>query len=146
MKKIAVIEIPHTYANFGQYAEQALAYTLTGEIRTADRVPFDKDSDIPDFDMSVKSSGFTLASGRQNMGDTMEEKVNDFMARVHSTQFAYVSKNMEAYIMNKVEFREFIMQFCYLGVDSQKNGGLRKVQCYKESKKMLAWLEVKVCA
>ena len=132
---------PRNYPNFGQYAEQALTYTLTGEIRKPDRVPFDKDSDIPEYDMSVKSSGFTLASGRHNMGDTMEEKVNDFMARVHSKRFAYVSQSLVAYIMDADEFRSFITSFCYMGTDSAKNGGMKKIQCKKESKKMIEWLD-----
>lgn len=132
---------PRNYKNFGQYAEQALAYTLTGEIRKADGMPFYAGSDIPDFNMSVKSSGFTLASGRQNVGDTFDEKVDDFMNRVHSDKFAYVSQELKAYIMNKTEFRQFIYTFCYMGMDSMKNGGLKKIQCLKESKKMKKWLE-----
>lgn len=144
MEKLQVMEISRQYSNFGQHCEQALAYTLTGEIRKHDNVPFYKGSDIPEYAMSVKSSGFSLASGKQNKGDNFDEKVADFFRRVHSKQFAYVSKDMNAYIMNKREFRKFVNMFCVWTYESEQNGGYAKVRCNKESKKMVAWLESQV--
>lgn len=139
MTTINVTEITRTYANWGNHCEQALAFTLTGEMRKHDRVPFYMDSDIPEYNMSVKSSGFTLASGKINMGDTFEEKLNDFFSRVHSDKFAYVTENMVAYVMDAKEFEKFLRTFSYMDRDSTKNGGLLKIKCRKESKAMLRW-------
>ena len=144
MTTITVTEIARTYANWGNHCEQALAYTLTGEIRAHDHVPFYMDSDIPEYRMSVKSSGFTLASGRVNMGETFEEKLNDFFARVHSEKFAYVTVDMVAYVMDKGEFEQFLRTFGTMSRDSKKNGGLLKIQCKKESQKMIKWFSERV--
>lgn len=141
---MTVTDIACTSSNRGIYCEQALAFTLTGEIRKHDHVPFHMGSDIPEFNMSVKSSGFTLASGKINMGETMDEKLADFFGRVHSDKFAYVTVSMVAYIMDRNEFEQFLRTFAYMDRDSQKNGGLLKVKCRKESKKMLNWFEARV--
>lgn len=143
MKKIAITTVS-TYANIGHRMEQDLTYTLLGEIRAHDSVPFFVDSDIPELHMSVKASGFTLASARLNMGETFEEKLDDFFARVASTSFAYCTLENEAYIMNADEFRCFLCQFCGLDRESSKNGGGCKVRCRKESKKMREWLASRV--
>ena len=141
METMKVNEINRMYANWGNHCEQALAFTLTGEIRLHDHVAFDKDSDIPEYAMSVKSSGFTLASAKVNHGDTFEEKLNDFMNRVHSEKFAYVSFDMVAYIMTKEIFEKFVRTFCYLDRESKKNGGGIKIKCRKETQKMIEWLQ-----
>ena len=144
MKTLTVTNIERTYSNFGHHAEQALAYTLTGEIRKHDSVPFFADSDIPEYHMSVKAGGFTLASGNLNRGDTFEEKWADFRSRVASTAFAFVTTGMVAYIMNIDEFETFVFTFCKLEKESEKNGGLMKIRCKKESEKMLQWLQAQV--
>lgn len=138
---IRIASINRTYANYGNHVQQALDYTLTGKIRKHDAIPFDKGSDIPELKMSVKSNGFTLASSRINYGDTFEAKVNDYMSRTHSEQFAYVTLDGIAYIMDKATFEKFVRTFCYLDRESKRNGGGLKVKCLKESKKMLQWLE-----
>jgi hypothetical protein len=140
MKTITVTNIKRTYVNWGNHCEQALAYTLTGEIRKHDRVPFYADSDIPEYEMSVKSSAFTLASANVNHGDTFEEKLADFKARVHSKWFAYVTKDLIAYVMDLPTFERFVRTFCALDHESTQNGGGAKIKCRKESKKMLEWL------
>ena len=144
MTTLNVKPIERMYTNFGNHAEQALAFTLTGEIRLHDSVPFYADSDIPEFNMSVKSSGFTLASGKINKGETFDEKIQDFVNRVHSDKFAYVTLDMTAYIMDISEFVEFLYAFCYLNRDSKRNGGLLKIKCKKESQKMLDWFQAHI--
>lgn len=141
MTTVICKEIERFYDNFGNHAEQALAYTLTGEIRKHDHVPFYMDSDIPEYGMSVKASGFTLASAKVNHGDTFDEKLADFVKRVHSVKFAYVTADMVAYVMNLTEFVEFIKTFCYMDKESSRNGGGYKIKCKHESKKMVRWLE-----
>lgn len=146
MTTLTLINIERTYANWGNHCEQAVAYTLTGEMRKHDHVPFYADSDIPEVNMSVKSSGFTLASAKVNHGETFDEKLADFAARVHSDKFAYVTEDFIAYIMTLEEFIKFIRLFCYWDRESSKNGGGYKIKCRKETKKMRAWLAASIAA
>ena len=55
-------------SNQGQARQQDVDYMLTGKIRKPDNVPFDMDSDIPEFGVSVKSSRFTLVSAARVHG------------------------------------------------------------------------------
>lgn len=146
MERMQVKDIERTYANWGDHCQQALDYMLTGRRQKHDHVPFDKDSDIPEYAMSVKSNGFTLASAKINRGNTFDEKLDDFKARVHSTRFAYVDLFMVAWIMDIVEFEAFVRRWCYLDHESTKNGGGVKIKCLNESKKMRAWLEAHATA
>ena len=132
-----------TLSNAGQAKQQDLTYALTGEIRKPDAVPFDMDSDIPEFSISVKSSRFTLASASALSATTFEGQLDEFSARVHSEKFAYVAKDNMVYIMNKVEFLDFCHEFCGWEQESKKNGGAYKVRCRKESKRMIKWLQAK---
>ena len=144
MYTITCANINRTYANFGNHAEQALAYTLTGEIRKHDKVPYDKDSDIPEYHMSVKSEKFSLMSGNLCESEDFEEIISQYMARTASKCVAYVSQAMVAYVMNMVEFNEFLHRFCGLERESSKNGGRIKVKMRSESKQVLRWLEERV--
>lgn len=143
MITVNCLEIERTYKNFGMHAEQALCYTLTGELRKHDRVRYDIGSDIPEYDMSVKSSKFTLMSGKLAHADTFEGIVEEFFANVHSERFAYVTQSMKAYIMDKETFKEFVYRFCELGRESQKKGGNLKVRMKAESCAVLVWLAIK---
>ena len=129
---LTLTETFRNYKNFGQHAEQVLAYTLTGEIRKADKVPFYMGSDIPEYEMSVKSSKFSLMNGNACESQTFEGICEEFFAKVVS---------MVVYIMNIEQFRQFVYLFCGLERESQKNGGRYKVKMRAESKKTLAWLE-----
>lgn len=130
-------------SNAGQAKQQDLTYALTGEIRKPDAVPFDMDSDIPEFSISVKSARFTLASASALSATTFEGQLNEFSERVHSEKFAYVTKDNMVYIMNKVEFLDFCHEFCGWEQESKTNGGAYKVRCRKESKRMIKWLQAK---
>ena len=104
---------------------------------------FDEDSDIPEFYMSVKSSGFSLA--RHLRGKNAHELIEDFFNRVHSKYFCYIIWNENTnevieYIMNKSEFGAFINEFAYLHYESNKNHDL-KINALGTSKRMIAWFE-----
>lgn len=146
MYTIQTTTIERTYKNFGKHAEQALAYTLTGEIRKADCVPYNVDSDIPEYHMSVKSRGFSLMSGNLCRAQDFEGIVNQYMGEVASKCVAYVAQNMVAYVMDMEEFREFLYLSCGLCRESTRNGGRIKVKMRSESKKVLAWLNERVAA
>ena len=147
MTTITLAQIERTYKNNGQHAEQLVALTLTGELRTHDRVPLHKGSDIPEYHMSVKSAGATLMSGRLCKGTTKEEIIDEFFALTVSTCFTYVVDDFSvAYVMDAREFKEFLYGFSLVSRDSTKNGGNLKVQLYKDSKRMREWFAERVAA
>lgn len=144
MTTITMNAIERHYANFGQHAEQTLAFTLTGEIRKHDHVSYTAGSDIPEFHMSVKSAKFSLMNGNLCVAQDFDGIVEEFFRNTASKCFAYVTQDMECFVMNPEEFRCFVCQFCGLSRESTKNGGRCKVQMRSESKKVLEWLRMAV--
>ena len=134
-----IIENKNISTNWGINCEQSLRYALHGYTTNHDNGRFDKSSDIDT--ISVKSSHFTLVSGGLLESDTLESMINEYFEKVHSDKFAYVSKDMKVYMMDKKEFLIFLLAFTYLENESSKNGGLVKVRARAESKKMIAFLE-----
>ena len=142
MTTIEIKVMDRNYKNNGQHAEQILAYTLTGEVRKHDNLPFDQGSDIPEFHMSVKSSGASLMGARLCTKSDKDGIIEEFVTRSASDCFAYVVADFSiAYIMNRNEFREFATEFGYLSRESQSNGGGVKVALLKQSKRMIRWFE-----
>lgn len=131
------------YANHGQNCEASLSYEKTHAFRKHDNIKWYEGSDIPEFEMSVKSSKFSLCAGGQLKGATISEMLDDYFARVASKVFAYVSNEFKVYEMNATEFRAFLTEFSYLTYESQKNGGKAKIRAKAESKKMVEWLEAR---
>lgn len=142
MYTIHCTAIERTYKNNGLHCEQMLAYTLTNEMRRHDICPFDKGSDIPEYHMSVKSSGATLASGHLMKATTYMEQIDEYFERTASTSFAYVAKNNVAYVMDAEEFKAFLLAFSIFTRDSAKNGGQYKVRLRSESAKMMAYFAI----
>lgn len=127
------------YRNNGQRVQQNLTFQLTGQLRKADRVPFDQGSDIPEYHLSVKSYHFTLANNLN--GDTYEEMKADFFSRCHSTHFAYVTRSQLVYIMNREQFAEFLDLFHELDRSSAPNGNKVVIRGKREPKAMIQWLD-----
>jgi len=144
MTTIKMTTIERRYANFGQHAEQTLAYTLTGEIRKHDHIAYTAGSDIPEYAMSVKSAKFSLMNGNLCESQDFDGIVEEFFRKTASKCFAYITQEMECFVMNPEEFRCFVCQFCGLSRESTKNGGRCKVQMPSESKAVLAWLRMAV--
>ena len=142
MEKITILNSHSTYKNRGQVAQQDADYTLTGQVRPHDHIAFDKGSDIPELDISVKSARFTLATTLK--GDTLAEMLNDYLNRVASTTALYITKDRIGYRMTMTEFKAFIEEFGTVEYASAKNGGGKVVRCKSESKAMLKWLESQV--
>lgn len=139
MKVVKLNSIKRQYKNNGQHAEQLADYALTGQVRKADRLAFDKGSDIPELDASVKSARFTLASTLE--GETLEEQLKDYFSRTASKITVYVSLELEtAFLMDMEEFRTFLETFCKLQRSSSKSGGKQVVRMGTETKKVQAWL------
>jgi hypothetical protein len=139
MKVVKLKPIKRQYKNNGQHAEQLADYALTGQVRKADRVAFDKGSDIPELEASVKSARFTLASTLK--GETFKEQLEDYFTRTASKIAVYVSLELEiAFLMDMEEFRTFIETFCKLQRTSSKNGGGQVIRMGTETKKVQEWL------
>ena len=142
MKVMYQIPCVSTVKNNGDRAEENFGYAITGKPHHKDSVAFDRDSDVMfnGIGYSVKSNHFTLASGNLLKGDTLTEKLDHYFSIVHSDFAVYVDTENNAYIMDMVEFRVFLETFATLERESQKNGGMLKVRCRAETKKMRAWL------
>ena len=135
-----------TKRNNGDAREENFDYMLNGKITGKDSLPFDVASDVTHMGVgySVKSDHFTLVSARLVSGDNMADILDQYFARVHSTLWAYITRDYAAYVMDMAEFREFLETFATLERESQKNGGGVKVRCRAESRKMLDWLTERV--
>lgn len=124
-----------------QRAESNANFMLTGKLREKhDNVPFDIDSDIPEFHCSVKSSRFTLCSGSMLTAQDFDGQIAEYMARTASTVVCYMAMNGYAYFMDMVEFEMFLRRFCSLQRES--GGKFMKVRMRSaESDTHIKWLE-----
>lgn len=146
MNKMTITAQVSTKKNAGERAEENFDYMLNGSVQGKDSVAYDRGSDVTHEGVgySVKSGHFTLMSAKLAESDDMGEQLDLYFARVHSTKFVYITKENDAYVMNAVEFREFLEVFCHMERESSKNGGGWKVRCRAESKKMLNWFEIRL--
>lgn len=141
MITVSLVQIDRTYKNHGQHCEQLLAYNVTGEIRTHDSKRFDKASDIPELNCSVKSKGFTLS--QKLHGTTKDEQIAEFFNRSVSEVYAYVTADCQtAVLMDKDEFRTFLIMFCSMTRASEKCGGMPILKMRSESKAVRAYLGI----
>ena len=138
----------YTIINYGFHAkeginkEQCLDYHYNRRHGRHDNLKWNEGSDLPEQHISVKSAKFSLCAGGQLAGDTMQEMISDYFARVASLIFAYVTKDYKVYEMNASEFREFLEKFGYLSYESDTKK--IKIKAKSESKMMLEWFEARV--
>ena len=125
--------------------EQCLDYHFNGKHGKHDNLKWNEGSDLPEQNMSVKSSKFSLCAGGQLHGNNINEMIEDFFARVASTVFAYVTKTYEVYEMNATEFQEFLTEFGYLSYESGHHDKI-KIKAKSESKIMLDWFKTRAVA
>jgi hypothetical protein len=118
------------YRNNGQASQQLFAYTLTGERQKADNIPHDKGADVLHY--QVKSARATVCKGTDIRAYLLTDK---------ATEYAYVAKNGKAYIMNRIEYIEFVEVFGTVTRESSRNGGATKIRLKSESVALLAYLE-----
>ena len=127
------------FMNGGEFAEVA-DKLVKGFGSTKDaNTPFDKGSDIPETETSVKSSRATLTSTQ--IGYDFESIKRCYFARVHSTNWDYVvivDDTVTVYNMNAEEFEAFLDNWATYCKD-------RNVIRFKStSVKMLQWLEERI--
>lgn len=142
MTKIFVDNISTYKNNDGCAFEQNFIFAMCKEVRKHDSKAFDKASDYNR--TSVKFPGFTLCAGGLLNGETLDQMLDDYFQRVHSTEWAVGIDLCTGYLMNADEFRCFVCQFCRLERESSKNGGKIKIRCRKSSKRMREWLDERV--
>ena len=125
------------YMNAGEFKE-AIRKAVAGlECKKDANTPFDKGSDIEEYNTSVKSSGATISPVK---GDTLEGIMAEYFERVHSDNWDYVTvvdEEVIVYNMNAEEFNEFVKEFGR--VNSRK-----VVRLIKESGRMIKWFEERI--
>jgi hypothetical protein len=136
MKTLTIKKLNTIYSNNGMQKEIEFIFTVSGEIKKHDNIAYNKGSDYQN--TSIKASGFSLASGLK--AKDFNGQIKEYFENVHSNEFAYVTNDYIAYIMNKEEFKEFLINFSTLTRESTKNGGMAKIRARKESQKMRDWL------
>lgn len=74
--------------------------------------PFNKGSDIPELEISVKSIGGGLTDDKKLRGLPRQEFISEYFKNVFSTYFLWVTEHnlteVELWLMNKVEFEKFV--------------------------------------
>jgi len=120
---------PSNY-NAGQRAEYAFVLAISGKPKFADNIKATESADFRNF--QIKSSKSSVCPGSDIKMHIMHDK---------ATNYAYVAKNGTVYIMDKIEYENFVESFHYVDHDSKKNGNSTKIRLKNETKKMLRWLE-----
>lgn len=131
--------------NRGQHKQQVLVFDLTGEVRRADKVPYNVGSDLPELNMSIKSERFTLMSANLCKSQDKRKIVKQFFAECISELFAYVCVDCKTvYIMTPSEFRTFINKFCKM----ERESGVKrkKLRMGYETQTVMQWLEKRATA
>ena len=134
MFKIELRQIPRYYKNNGQHAEQVARFTLTGKIERADNRPFTAGGDIGG--LQVKSARATVCKGTD---------LQDHFKRDGATSYGYVTSDFRTmYIMDRIEYAWFVIEFGTITRDSRENGGQTKMRLKHETDTMREWLESRV--
>lgn len=126
------INVKSEYKNNGQRLEQIARYNLTGEMLKADNKKATECGDCMGY--QIKSARATICKG------------TDIKAHIDcdaAIGYMYVTAELVAYTMSKVEYLEFATTFATLTRESAKNGGAEKMRFKSESKAMLEWLRAR---
>ena len=131
MTKITLNQLPRTYKNNGQHAEQVFRYTMCGKVCKADNKQGTDYQDI-----QIKSSRATVCKGTD---------IAKHIAQDKAQRYAYITSDFSsAYIMSKAEYLNFTSQFSSVTTESAKNGGAKKTRLKEENKAMLNYLEGRI--
>ena len=129
MKTLQLNNIETDYHNRGQALEQIFRYNVTGEKVKADNVRAEDGTDCLHY--SIKSARATVCRGTD---------LTAYLDTDKATEWVYITKDLTAYIMNRTEWVAFIETFGTVTVESQKNGGHKKIRLGHETSKMIEWL------
>lgn len=123
-------EIPRTYRNNGQHAQQRAESALLGTISKADNIPHTAGADFLHY--QVKSARATICQGLD---------IAQYLAEDRAKAFIYVASTEWLYIMDKAEYIAFCLTFATVTKESAKNGGQVKMRLKHETKALLDYLE-----
>ena len=125
------------FMNAGEFKEAIRKAAAGLECKKDANTPFDKGSDIEEYNTSVKSSGATISPIK---GDTLEGIMTEYFERVYSDNWDYVTlvdEEVIVYNMEKEEFMEFVREFGRINTR-------KVVRLIKESGRMIRWLEERI--
>ena len=128
-----------TYKNHGELMESIAKFHRGLEYLVNPTTSFDTGSDIEEINASVKSSKSSLA---RVYGNSFEQILDEYFARVHSTLWIFmvdIDEQVIEYHMNAKEFRTFLETWGATGIESGSH--LMKVRIKSASGKMIKWLE-----
>ena len=131
--------IGNAYKNHGEFCESTAKFHRGMDYLVNPATSYDKDSDIPSMNASVKSSNATLADV---FGNDFEGIKNTYFANVHSTLWIFVvdmGEEITEYHMDKNLFEKFVDNWAVLAKDSKTH--LTKIRFKKVSGIMIKWLE-----
>lgn len=103
------------YMNAGEWKEAIAKAALGYMARKDGNTTYDKGSDIPELNASVKSSKASLTN--MALADTFEASIRTYFANVHSNLFIWVEvvdEEIILYMMTADEFESFIRKFSAL--------------------------------
>lgn len=126
------------FMNGGDFAEVDTKHEHGFAAKKDGNTAYDIESDIPEMNASVKSSGFTLTS--KVLADSFNETIEKYFQTVHSTLWIYViiiGEEVTFYYMNATEFRQFLETF---GTWTER----KVIRGRKTSGKMITWLDERV--
>lgn len=124
------------WMNGGDFAEIALKNAFGLPAVKDGNGDFRDVSDIPEYNLSVKSSKATLTCVK--LGNSAEEILANFFSVCASDKFAWViilDNVVNAYIMNAVEFKNFALTW------GRYDASRQVIRFKTSSAKMVAWLE-----
>lgn len=124
-----------TWLNNGEFAEavtkSVLGFKPTKNANTA----YNKTSDIPDMEASIKSSRFTLVNAK--LSESLENSIERYFETTCSKVWIYTvitNNTATLYFMSQTEFKEFLQGFTKLNERGFVRGRAT-------SKKMIKWFE-----
>jgi hypothetical protein len=130
MNTMALKQIPRTYSNNGQHAEQTFRFTLTGKVEKSDNIPCTVSGDCGN--IQIKSARATICRGTDISAHAMKDA---------ASRYAYVTADFStAYIMTKTEYVTFAKRFSTLTRESARHGGAEKLRFKSESAALINYL------
>lgn len=131
--------IGNAYKNHGEFLESVAKHHRGLDYMVNPATSYDKGSDIPSMNASVKSGKCSLAD---LYGDCFKTIFDTYMANVHSSLWIFMvdcGEQITEYHMNKAEFADFVTMFGY--IDEASGSHLLKIRIKDVSIKMVKWLD-----
>ena len=126
------------FMNNGEFIEGVRKSVLGLSAKKDANTSYEKGSDIPERNESVKSGKATLVN--KVLGENMEETLEQYFKTVASTSFSWnfiLDNNLVSYVMNASEFREFIKAW------ARFDAGRKVIRFKDTTADLITWLNAK---